>query len=198
MAAPKKNGFNADVLHDNDGNVIDSTFVAGIRRLAVDALLSVSEIQIGAVEIDDGAGSERLSVKDNGAAISPAPNAGGALIAGRDGAVQRHIAVDGTGRLITAPGAATPGTTITTVADTLIPAGPPVPLPVPPAGTTEMTIQNTVAGTTIRVRELGGPAGSGILLFYSQSRTFTESIAALEAEHIAGPASAAAIQFQGP
>lgn len=68
------------------------------------------------------------------------------------------------GRLVVAT-QGSPGATIATSADTAVGIGATVPLPAIPAGTRRMTIQNTgPSGTFIRVREVGGGAGSGIIL----------------------------------
>ena len=64
--------------------------------------LTVSDIQIGAVELDDANGGERGSIKDNGVAISSSPNAGGLLIAGRNGGNQFHLQTDATGNMVNA------------------------------------------------------------------------------------------------
>src|SRR6185369_11122780 len=61
--------------------------------------------------------------------------------------------------------AGSPGSTIEADPDTVVGIGATVALPVPPATTRRMTVQNTgPAGTWIRVRPVGGPAGSGRLL----------------------------------
>ena len=58
-----------------------------------------------------------------------------------------------------------PGATITTQADVAVGAGATVPLGAIPANTRRFTVQNTgPAGTWVRVREVGGTAGSGQLL----------------------------------
>lgn len=59
-----------------------------------------------------------------------------------------------------------PGLTITTDPDVVIGTGTTVPIAVAiPAGTRRFTVQNTgPAGTWVRVREVGGAAGSGQLL----------------------------------
>jgi hypothetical protein len=106
---------------------------------------------------------------------------------------------DTRGRLLTS--VVRPGTVITSPADTALPAGT-VPLPVPPVGTTRMTVQVTggSATTQVRIRELGGAAGTGVLLTLLGSRVYGAdggSIAPLEAELTAGAAAAVAIQFEG-
>lgn len=84
--------------------------------------------------------------------------------------------------------AGSPGNTIDAQPDTAVGALATVPLPVPPAGTRRMTIQNTgAAGSRIRVRQVGGPAGSGILLTSLGSISFggtDGAIAAVEAEDV--------------
>jgi hypothetical protein len=201
MTVRKKNSFQPGILYDTDGNVIDSVLVAGIRRLAVDAAITVSEIQIGAVELDDAEGSTRAMIREDGALLPALPGDSGALsIQGLDGAAgrTRHIAVNGLGQLVTAPGPITSGTTIVTGALTPVPAGPAVPLPVPPPGTLSMTVQNFAAGSVVVVREAGGPPGAGIFLPNFGSSPYGDSIAPLEAEHISGPAGLVTIQFQAP
>ncbi len=75
------------------------------------------------------------------------------------------ICATGTSVATTVTVQGTPGSTITTSADTSVPAGTTQPLTVPPLGTRRMTVQNTgPAGTWVRVRELGGTAGAGKLL----------------------------------
>lgn len=94
-----------------------------------------------------------------------------------------------------------PGTTITTVADTAVGVGVTAPLPAPPAGTTRMTVQNTgPAGTLIRVREVGGPAGSGLILARYASVSYGGSggaVDTLEVQDVAAIATTVAIQFEG-
>lgn len=94
----------------------------------------------------------------------------------------------------------TPGTTITSPADTAVGIGATVALPVPPAGTRRMTVQNTgPAGSLIRVREIGGAAGTGIILARFSSITYggaDGAIASLEVQDVAAIATSAAIQFE--
>jgi len=93
-----------------------------------------------------------------------------------------------------------PGTVIDTSADVAVGIGATVPLTVPPANTNRMTIQNTgPAGSLIRVREVGGPAGAGIILGRFSSISYGGiggSIAAVEVEEVAGIATSASIQFE--
>lgn len=63
-------------------------------------VLTISEIQIGAVELDDAGGGTRASIKDDGIALSVSPNAGGLLMAGRNGANQKHVRTNAVGELI--------------------------------------------------------------------------------------------------
>lgn len=85
--------------------------------------------------------------------------------------------------------AGSPGTVINAVPDTPVGALATVALPVPPAGTRRMTIQNTGgSGSRIRVRQVGGPAGSGVLLTSLGSTSFggaDGAIAPVEAEDVA-------------
>lgn len=101
---------------------------------------------------------------------------------------------DGTGKglfpVVLASGGITPGTTIFTEPNTPVPAGV-VPLPVSPPGTTRVTCQNVgPGGSVVIVRELGGTAGDGMQLTRYGSISFGGlggSVAALEAEFVAGP-----------
>ncbi len=90
------------------------------------------------------------------------------------------------------------GTTVTSPADTAVGVGLTVALPVPPAGTKQVTVQNTSGtGINIRVREAGGAVGTGILLPPFSTRTFERAVAPLEAQHVAGGVGATvAIQFE--
>jgi hypothetical protein len=93
--------------------------------------------------------------------------------------------------------------TITSPDDTPLPAVPgAVALAVPPVGTRRMTVQVTDGGATtrIRIREVGGSAGAGRLLTLLASTMYggaDGAITALEAEWIAGPASAVSVTFEG-
>ena len=88
-----------------------------------------------------------------------------------------------------------PGTVIAAQADTAVPALTIVPLPVAPAGTRRMTVQNTgPAGSLVRIRQVGGAAGSGIKIGSLGSTSFggaDGAIAALEAEDVSGGAGVA-------
>lgn len=99
-------------------------------------------------------------------------------------------------------GPVTPGATVTSPADVAVGVGATVALPVPPAGTTRMIVQNSSGGnTTLRVRELAGTAGAGFVLPRFGSREFggeAGAIASLEVEHVGGGAGSALIQFEGP
>jgi len=95
----------------------------------------------------------------------------------------------------------TPGTTITSAADTAVPAGATVALPLPLAGTRRMTVQNTgPTGTFVRIREAGGLAGAGIILPRFGSIVYggaDGAIDTLEAEEITGTiATSVALQFE--
>jgi hypothetical protein len=120
---------------------------------------------------------------------------------GFDGTNWRRVAVTAGGNFVVSSGAVAPGVVITSPADTALPAGV-VPLPVPPVGTTRMTVQVTAgdAATRVRVRELGGLAGAGVLLTLLASRVYGSdggSVEPLEVELVAGAAAAIAIQFEG-
>ncbi len=153
------------------------------------------------VKLQDGDSTKLASIKADGAAITA--NDGGQMMSGRaPGAIQKDIAVNAAGQLIISVGPSTPGTTITSSANTVIGSGATVPLAAPPVGTTQMTVQNKgPAGTLILIREVGGAAGTGFILVRFSSKTFggeAGAIAALEAEDIAALATTAMIQFEGP
>lgn len=95
-----------------------------------------------------------------------------------------------------------PGSTIgPTPADTLVAPAATVALPAIPANTRRFTVQVTGGDTTtlIRVREVGGLAGSGILLDLRGSTVYgglDGAVAALEVENVFGPAAAVTIRFE--
>lgn len=94
-----------------------------------------------------------------------------------------------------------PGDTITTNANTAVAANATaVPLPPPPAGTKRMTVQNVGnPGCLVRIREVGGPAGSGIVFPLYMTKEYgggDGALAGLEADEIAGVNAAVAIQFE--
>jgi len=97
---------------------------------------------------------------------------------------------------------ADPGQTLVSAPDTALAPGAILPLPVPPFGARRMVVQVTsgdAATTVIRIREVGGLAGAGIILVKYGSRVFgggEGALAPLEAENIAGPASSVAVQFE--
>jgi len=151
------------------------------------------------VNLRDCATTTEASIKPDGGGISPSPCDGGLLVAGRDGAVQRHIRVNSGGNL-TVAGA--PGTSGTSPADTPVGVGATVPLTAPPAGTRRMTVEVTSGSalTLIRVRELAGAAGTGRLLVLLGSTTYgglDGAVFPLEVENVAGPAATVHIDFEG-
>lgn len=188
MPAPLEMGLKPVVLHDEDGLPITA-----LNPLPV----AVALAPLASVAINDaGAGVTELSVKVNAVAIT----GGSALIGGEDpGGLQRAIAVDASGRILTSAGAV--GTAVTSPADIVVGIGATVALPVPPVGTSRMVAQVTGgdATTRMRIRELAGAAGTGILLLLLGTRGFgggDGAIASLEIENVVGPAGAAAIQFE--
>ena len=200
MATIPTNGARQPVvITNNNGQQAALTFDGAIWRLAVDAAVVLPPIASVAIN-DAGAGTTELSVKVTGTAI-PVTD-GGALIAGRDpGGIQRDVAVDVTGKLLAVASDATPGTDITTQADTAIAPLATTALPVVPANTRRMTIQNTTtAGSSrLRIREVGGVAGAGILLGNFSSITLGGSDGAvenMEAENVSGPAATVAVLFE--
>lgn len=95
-----------------------------------------------------------------------------------------------------------PGSKITSAADTAVAAGATVPLPTPPAGTRRETVQVTGGDSTtrIRVREAGGTAGAGKLLQLLGSTLYggaDGAVGPLEVQNVVGPAAAVSITFEG-
>ena len=96
----------------------------------------------------------------------------------------------------------TPGTTVTSAANTAVAPGATVALPVVPAGTRRMTIQivGGNASSRVRVREAGGAAGTGILLALLGEQVYggaDGALANMEVQNVAGPAASVAVQFEG-
>jgi hypothetical protein len=151
----------------------------------------------GSLNPQDGATGTRQSIKSDGAAISLAPDDGGLLIAGREGATQRHIRVNAAGELVVSSTEPTPGTVVTTGANTAVGVGATVALPVPPANTLSQLVQNVSAGAVeFLFREAGGAAGTGLRFPRLGTLVHNEAVAALEAQHVAGPAGTVAIQWE--
>jgi len=124
----------------------------------------------------------------------------------RNGFVQPVEGATGPGSAISVKGS--PGATITTDTDVTIGIGATVPIAVViPAGTRRFTVQNTgPAGTWVRVREVGGTAGSGQLLPRLGSYTYggaDGAIANLEVEDVSlavggsAVATTIAVQYEG-
>ena len=118
-----------------------------------------------------------------------------------DGAGVFRLAVDaiiGGGGTVSVIGS--PGTIVATSADTAVGSGATVALPVAAAGTRRQTVQNTgPSGSMIRVREVGGAAGSGIILPSLGVAVYggaDGAVAALEVQEVAGIATTVAIQFE--
>lgn len=111
---------------------------------------------------------------------------------------------DDEGRLIVVGGDVAPGETITSPADTSIGAGTTQSLPAVPANTRRMTVQNTgPAGSLVRIREMGGTAGTGIILPRFGIKEYGGADGALErleAQDVSNPAVGTvtvAVQFEG-
>jgi len=93
------------------------------------------------------------------------------------------------------------GAIIDARADVAVGIGAVVPLAVPPAGTIRMTVQETGGNPNIRVRirQLGGPAGAGVVLGPLGSVSFggrEGSIAAVEAQGDPALATTVAVLFE--
>lgn len=203
MGLPTNGYRHLVAISDKDGNTVGLVFDGTTYRLAVDALVA-GPIVIGGVELDDGGGgTTRASIKGNGIAVGAAPNDGGLLVSGRDpGGLQRHLAVDTSGRLLVNASDATPGATVgPTPADTAVGVGATVALPALPAGLRRFTVQNVGPATSlIRVREVGAGAGRGAILARFASMTFggtDGAIAALEVQEVAGIATAVTVIYEG-
>lgn len=110
---------------------------------------------------------------------------------------ERPLSVNASGAInvVVVPGPV--GGNIVTQADVVLPAiGTVTALGAVPANSRTITVQNTVTGSLCRVREVGGAVGSGVLLAYLQSITFSEAVEALEGEAIGGVASAVAVIYE--
>jgi hypothetical protein len=155
----------------------------------VDAILSGSEIQIGAVELDDAESDTRAAIRQDASAFpAAATDFGGILIAGRDdtGNVLRHVRVDPSGRILAVVTPA-PGGTVAVSGNLAVPAGPATPVPAGPVGTTRANFQNVGApGDILCVRELGGVATTGRFLLRYGSTEYTRYGGPFEVEVIAG------------
>lgn len=95
----------------------------------------------------------------------------------------------------------TPGTTITTPADTAVGVGATVALPAIPVNVRRLTVQVTGGDSTtrVRIREVGAGAGRGKLLNLLGSTIYggaDGAVEALEAENVAGPATTVMVQFE--
>jgi hypothetical protein len=93
------------------------------------------------------------------------------------------------------------GTVITTGADTTVAVAATVVLPSIPVGTRRMTVEVTDgdATTRVRIREVGGLAGSGKLLSLLGSTVYggvDGAIAAIEAQNVVGPTAKVMVQFE--
>jgi len=99
-----------------------------------------------------------------------------------------------------------PGTTVTTPPDTVVGIGATVALPVIPANTRLMLVQNSgPAGTWVRLRPVGGGAGTGVLMPRLGEQTYggEGALAAMEVEDVSlavggvAVATTITVQFQG-
>lgn len=184
----------SDPVTDLVADVID---IAGVHRLAVDAAVVLPPLASVAIN-DAGAGATEASVKTDGIAVT----AGSLLVGGKDAAGDQYaLRVNASGQLVVSVGGSTPGATVgPTVADTAVGIGATVALPF--IGTaTRQTIQNTTVASLLRTREVGGPAGSGHLLFYGASITLggeDGAMAGMEVENVGAVASSASVIFEGP
>ena len=98
-------------------------------------------------------------------------------------------------------GGIAPGTVITTPDNTALNAAATEPLPTAPANTRRVRVQVTGGdeSTQVLIREVGGTAGTGILLINNGSTLYggiDGSVADLEAQNLAGPAVTVRVQFE--
>jgi hypothetical protein len=136
---------------------------------------------------------------DKNNTVIPSADVLGRTIFGYDpaaGAV-KAVQVDGAGALVISGGPPPAATLGPTPADTpLLPLAVAVPLPIGPAGTTQQIVQNTgPAGAQIRVRELGGVAGAGIILPRFGIFVFDAGFA-LEVDEISGAVGAVMVTWE--
>ena len=112
--------------------------------------------------------------------------------------VERVLTGDAVGPNVNAiitPGPA--GGNIVTDADVAVGVGATVSLGTPAASSRRMTIQvSTAAGALIRIRAVGGAAGSGVLLTYLASVTYDEAVERCEAENVGAVAATVAVQYE--
>ncbi|MGH7259857.1 MAG: hypothetical protein ACREI9_04160 [Nitrospiraceae bacterium] len=128
------------------------------------------------VEIDNATFTVDLELNKDEVAVGGVTAAGPRLL--------MKVTDDGTGKGIlnvTVVGGVA-GTVVFSDPDTAVGIGATVPLPAIPAGTRTMIVQNTgPAGTYVRVREVGGAVGSGVLLGRFSSKEYGGPAGALDA-----------------
>lgn len=107
--------------------------------------------------------------------------------------LEHILDVDANGKLNIAPVA--PGGNISTDADVSVGAGATVSLGAPPATARVMTVQNTGA-VAVRIREVAGGAGRGILLNQYDVATYEGAIERLEAENLGAAGTTVAVQYE--
>lgn len=99
------------------------------------------------------------------------------------------------GTLVITPGP--PGGALSTGADTAVGVGVTASLVALPANPRSQIVQNTgLAGSLVRIRAVGGVAGTGVLLAYLQTVIYTEGIVRLEAENVGAVAATVAVQWE--
>jgi hypothetical protein len=154
-----------------NGGVTQTFFERGVRLIPI---FSFKQVEV--VPSTSGGSSSGVPV------VGPAGGSG-------SGTANASVAVAVSGA---------PGTDITVQDDTAVGVGVTVALPAIPAGTRRMTVQVTGGDDTtrIRVRDVSGSAGQGLLLSLLASSTFggaDGALEALEVENVAGPAATVAV-----
>lgn len=187
------------VFVDNTSGLDTTVFSANFLGLPIGDSPTITIPPLGSVSINDcGSGTTELSVKPD---ATPIGGCGSALMGARDPSNEQvDLRTDANGNLLTAGADEAPGTDIQTPVDTSpIGIGATVSLAVVPADVRRMRVQNTTPSSFIRVREVGGPAGSGILLPYlgvSEYGGGGGAVERLEAQNVGTIASSACVQFE--
>ena len=110
---------------------------------------------------------------------------------------ERPLAVNSSGQIIVIIIPGPPGGDIATDADVAVGVGVTANLGALPTNPRTMFIQCTgAAAALVRIRKIGGVAGSGALLGFREVRVFTEGIARCEAENVGAVAATVGVQYE--
>ena len=160
----------------------DGTYRLVVEIAGAAITLTASELEIGHTVQKNDLTEDHTTVAADGQVLDANHPLEGAAQLIYDGANWRVLRGDSAGNVGTK---AQPGTTITAGANTT-PAAVATALPVPPAGTRRMTIQNIGnVGSESQIREVSGTAGTGLVLARFASASFggaDGAIAAMECD----------------